>query len=384
MQNVTLNAKAQLKLDVITKVIQNKISIRSAQQILDRSERTIYRYIQEFVSKGPLFVKHANCNQAPINKTLSQLRTEAIELAKTTYYDFNRKHAWEKLTQVEKLPIGYHTFNRWCNEEKILTKKTNKKKRKKHYRRERMKQKGLMIQMDGSPERWFGLKKHSLIIAIDDADGEIIAGTFSPTETTFSCMEVIKAILKKYGLFNLLYVDKAGIFGSNHLSKFGVKREGFSQLRSRLEELNVQVIHAHSPQAKGRVERAFNTLQDRLIPEMRLAGIQTIEQANKYFNEYYLPEVFNKSFTIEPASKDSAFVALIPSTNIDDLFYRSERRKVRSDHTISLKGKVLDLEKIDDNLSGQEIELRFYSEEKVRLFWNDKEIFLDQKILKTG
>lgn len=384
MQTVSLNSKEQLKLDVITKVIQQKLTIRSAQKILDKSERTIHRYLKQFRELGPLFVKHKNWNKPPANKTLWEVKSEALKLAKEKYFDFNRKHAWEKLTEVEGIPIGYDSFNRWCNEENILTKKTNKRRRKKHYRRDRMKQKGLMIQMDGSPEVWFGLRKRSLVIAIDDADGELISGNFSPTETTFSCMEVIKNVLKTRGIFNLLYVDKAGIFGGNPSSKYGVKREGFSQLKDRLEALNIQVLHAHSPQAKGRVERTFNTLQDRLIPEMRLAGIKTIEEANKFLNEYYIPEVYNKKFTVKPESNESAFIPILPGLDIDEHFYRSEKRVVRNDHTISLRGKILDLKKTDDNIVGQQIELRFYPNETIRIFWNDQELYFKEKILKAG
>ncbi len=384
MQYVSLNSKEQLKLDVIGKVLQDKITRKSAQQILDVSERTLRRYIKAYEEEEPLFVKHGNWNQSPINKTLGPHKEHILSLLEEKYYDFNRKHACEKLNEVEGISIGYDTLNRWCNEKKILTKKANKRKRKKHYRRNRMKQKGLMIQMDGSPEVWFGMKKHSLVIAIDDADGEIISGNFAPTETTFSCMNVIKEVLKKRGIFNLLYVDKAGIFGSNHLSKFGVKREGFSQLRERLQEQNIQVIHAHSAQAKGRVERAFNTLQDRLIPEMRIAGIKTIDEANKYFNDYFLPEVFNKKFTVKPADEESAFIKVLPSVNIDDLFYRKETRVVRKDHTILLQGKIIDLEKIDEDIVDKEIELRFYPDESIRLFLSKKELYFKEYMLKTA
>lgn len=384
MEYVGLNSNEQLKLDVIGKVLQQKITRKSAQQILNVSERTLRRYVKAYEEDGPLFVKHGNWKNTPANKTLEPLKEDIIALIQEKYYDFNRKHASEKLNEVEGIPIGYDTLNRWCNEKKILTKKANKRKRKKHYRRNRMKQKGLMIQMDGSPEVWFGLKKHSLVIAIDDADGEIIAGNFAPTETTFSCMNVIKDVLRKRGIFNLLYVDKAGIFGSNHLTKFGVKREGFSQLRQRLQEQNIQVIHAHSAQAKGRVERAFNTLQDRLIPEMRLAGIRNIKEANKYFNEYFLPEIFNKKYTVTPESEESAFIPILPSVNIDELFYRSETRVVRKDHTISFKGKTIDLEKIDDDIVDKEIELRFYPDESVRLFLSKKELYFKENMLQTG
>lgn len=384
MDYVGLNSNEQLKLDVIGKVLQQKITRKSAQQILDVSERTLRRYIRGYEEDGPLFVKHGNWKNTPANKTLNLIKDEVLNLIQTKYYDLNRRHACEKLNEVEGISIGYDTLNRWCNEKKILTKKANKRKRKKHYRRDRMKQKGLMIQMDGSPELWFGMRKHSLVIAIDDADGEIIAGNFAPTETTFSCMNVIKEVLRKRGIFNILYVDKAGIFGSNHLTKFGVKREGFSQLRERLEEQNIQVIHAHSAQAKGRVERAFNTLQDRLIPEMRLAGIKNIKEANKYFNEYFLPEIFNKKYTVKPECEESAFIPILPCVNIDELFYRKETRVVRKDHTIAFNGKTIDLEKTDEDIVDKEIELRFYPDCSIRLFLSKKELYFKNSVLKTG
>ena len=112
MQKVSLNSKEQLKLDVITKVIQGKLSRRSAQQILAVSERSLRRYIKDFQENGPLFVKHKNWANVPANKTLSVLKEEILNIALDKYFDFNRKHAWEKITEDEGLPIGYHTFNR--------------------------------------------------------------------------------------------------------------------------------------------------------------------------------------------------------------------------------------------------------------------------------
>ena len=136
-----------------------------------------------------------------------------------------------------------------------------------------------MIQMDGSLHKWFGNKKSCLIIAIDDANSEI-HGEFFKSETTIGCMKVLKNLIKKKGVFKMLYVDKAGIFG-------GHKRQQFSQLMRACKELGIQI--AHSPQGKGRVERAFNTLQDRLIPDLRQNKITTMLEANRFLHQKFIP-----------------------------------------------------------------------------------------------
>ena len=287
-----LRTQQQIKVDIISRIHQGKITFNQAQKILNISERTLYRYLSKYSLEGIRFIQHKNSNKIPKNKINPELELQILSLCKQIYFDFNRTHAMEKLKENHQIEIKKSTFNDLCNRHNILNK--NKKRRKKtpRARRERMKEKGLMIQMDGSPHRWFGPKKTCLVIAIDDATSEILYGEFSPTETTFACMNVIKKVLTNHGVFQLLYVDKAGIFGRNPTNNFeAVKREGFSSLKECLLKFNIHTISAHSPQAKGRVERAFNTLQDRVPPEMRLANIKTILEANKYFNEIICPKL---------------------------------------------------------------------------------------------
>ncbi len=138
-----------------------------------------------------------------------------------------------------------------------------------------MAQAGLMIQMDGSHHRWFGDRETCLIAAIDDATSEVVAAEFFEGETTFGCLKTLHEIVSKKGVFKILYVDRAGLYG-------GIKRHGFSQVARALEEIGAQIIYANSPEAKDRVERLFQTLQDRLVPELRLSKIRTIEQANDF------------------------------------------------------------------------------------------------------
>jgi hypothetical protein len=243
-----------------------------------------------------------------------------------------------------------------------------------------MKQRGLMLQMDGSTHRWFGSKKSCLVIVIDDADGDILHGEFTPTETTFACMNVVKTVLKNHGTFQVLYTDRAGIFGknpTNHLN--GMKRDGFSALKYCLSEFGVHIVYAHSPEAKGRVERAFKTLQDRLIAELRLNDIYTLHAATKYFNDVYLPR-HRELFVKEAVVKESAFIPLLHQHLIDEKFFMRVRRTVKNDQTFSYEGEQYDINVVaGQNYSGKEIELRFYPDGKVRYFIDDKEIDLKQE-----
>jgi len=376
VNTMSLNTKQQLILDVISRLISNKLTVTDAARLLDVTKRTIYRYKKSHEKNSVISVIHGNSLKIPHNKIPEEERVMIIKLCKDRYKNFNRLHAYEKLVELHQFSRSYKTFYNWCKKENILTKKSNKSRRKKvRNRRDRMKQTGLMIQMDGSPHRWFNRKKTCLIIAIDDANGEIIAGFFAPTETTFACMEVIKEVFRKKGVFKVLYTDKAGIFGGGNNNPFAVKRHNFSQLEERLDPFGINVIHANSPEAKGRVERAFNTLQDRLVVEMELARIFTIKAANEYFNNYFLPEIFNKKFTVEPMIKESAFTSVI-TTNIDDKFYTKVTRTVKNDHTVSYGGRIWDIESIDESIADKEIELRFYPNGSSKIFWKEKEIYL--------
>ena len=377
---LTLKVKEQLKLDVVSRVHAGKISFQHALKILDKSESTLFRYLKDYGEKGAIFALHKNKNKKPINKTDSQKEAEIVNLCKEKYYDFNRTHAWEKLKENEKIEIPKDTFNRICQRNNILNKNVKRKKKVSRSRRERMKQTGLMIQMDGSPHKWFGLRKTCLVIAIEDATSEILYGEFSPTETTFACMNVTKKVLKDHGAFQILYVDKAGIFGKNETNNFdAVKREGFSSLKMCLLKFSIHTVSANSPEAKGRVERAFKTLQDRLVPEMRVAGIKTIKEANQFFNDIFLPAHTGK-FAVSPQKTESAFIPILPSVNLDDQFYMLEKRQIKNDHTFSLNNKTYDV--IHNNVfySGKEIEIRSYPDGQVRYFVDDKEVEIKKAI----
>lgn len=377
---LTLKANEQLKLDIVSRVHAGKITFQHALKILNKSESTLFRYLKKYQEIGAGFVIHKNAKNIPTNKTKIKDEEKIVLLCKEKYYDYNRTHAREKLIELDHLNVSKATFNRICNRNNILKKNIKRRKKISRSRRERMKQTGLLLQMDGSPHKWFGFRKTCLVIMIEDATSEILYGEFSPTETTFACMNVAKKVLKEHGTFQVLYVDKAGIFGRDVTNNFGaVKREGFSSLKTCLEKFSIQIVFAHSPEAKGRVERAFRTLQDRLIPEMRSAGIRTFKQANEYFNNVFLPD-HKKKFAIKPEDKISAFVPILPSVNLDEQFYMLEKRLLKNDHTFSFKNKIYDVLHNNQFYSGKEIEIRSYPDGKVRYFVDDKEVEIKKGI----
>jgi transposase len=373
-----MNAKEQLKLDIVSRVSSGKISFKNALKILNVSESTLFRYLRKFETCGMMFVKHKNAHKKPANKMAYEREEKIIDLCRDKYYDFNRSHAREELEKNENIYVPKNTFNQLCNRHNLLKKNVRRRKKTPRHRRERMLQMGLMVQMDGSPHKWFARVETCLVIAIDDATSDILYGEFSPTETTFACMNVSKKVLSKYGIFQILYTDRAGIFGRDPIDNFdAVKRGGFSQLKKCLQFFSIHVIHAQSPEAKGRVERAFKTLQDRLVPEMRLAGINSINEANRYFNEVYLPK-HRDNFVVEAAIERSAFVKLHRSVNLDERFYASIERKIKNDHTFSIDGKLYDVHNGKQNYSGATIEIRTYPNSQVKYFIDEKEVQLRQ------
>jgi len=371
-----MNSGQQLTIDVIAKLDARRICVKQAMQILNKSQSTVFRMLARYRDQGASFIIHKNSGKTPRNKTSTQVEAIIIKLSKDKYFDFNRTHAWEEICSSQEVKIPKNTFMNICKRHNLLCKKIKKRKPKNRYRRDRMKQKGIMLQIDGSPHRWFGRKKTCLVAIIDDATSDILYGEFSPTETTFACMNVIKKILKKFGTFQVLYTDRAGIFGRNPINHFdAVKREGFSSLKTCLIKFGINTIYAQSAEAKGRIERCFNTLQDRLVAEMRLANIRTIKEANTYLNEVYLKK-HRERFAVEAEIEKSAFIPILETVNLDDYFFMNETRKIKNDHTFSYKGSIYDLEREDINHSGAEVNIRSYPCGKVSYFIDDKEVKL--------
>jgi transposase len=365
---ILMSGEDQLILDVVIKVECQKILRKDACLILDVSMRTLERYIKEYRKKGPVFVVHGNSGKEPKNKTKKKVKEVIQKLIREKYHDFNMTHLREKLEEEEKIEIKKETLRKFCHEIHHVKRKKRRPSKVRHHR-QRMESKGLLLQMDGSPEKWFGQKDSCLIAAIDDADSEIPYAEFFPAEDTISCMTVLQKIIEKRGVFHVLYVDRAGLFG-------GHKRAEFSQIKRALAELGIQIIFANSPEAKGRIERTFQTLQDRMIPEMRLKGINTYPKANEYLQKEFLPNQW-KRYMVKPRNKKSEFRMLGNGINLKEIFCQKYYRSVKRDHTICWQSKIYSLTSpIKFSIHKQKIEIRVYQDLTEKAFYAGIEVKL--------
>ena len=362
-----MSAREQMELDVVGKVVAEMMTRKQAEQILNVSERTLRRYIKGYLIVGVQSIKHGNCNKAPVNRHEDELKMRVQDLVREKYFDFNMTHCLEKLVVVEGIRINRETFRRWCHEIEMV-KRAKKRRGKARKHRQRMQQTGLMLQMDGSPHAWFGGKPSCLIGAIDDADSNVPYAEFFPAEDTLTCMVVLQRIIEKKGIFQILYVDRAGIFG-------GPKRAQFSQVKRALKELGIHVIFANSPEAKGRIERLWGTLQDRLIPEMRLRNIRSYSAANHFLQEQFLPNEYVPKFTVTPENLQTAYKPLPTGINLNEIFCLKEYRQVKRDHTFSWGNDIYQIDSpLKHSIYKQKIEVRTYQDLSEKFFFANKPI----------
>ncbi len=347
---IVMDSATQLKVDIITKVVEGKISICNAIKLLNKSRRTIERYLNQYHEKGIQFAIHKNHGKSPVNKILDVTKSTVQMLIKNKYFDLNLAHLKEILENCENIIVKRETLRRWAHEIHHV-KRAKKRRPIVRKKRTRMDSPGLMLQMDGSTHLWFGNKKSCLIAAIDDANSDLYAG-FYEAETTLGCLEILKQIIFKKGIFKVLYVDRAGIFG-------GPKRCNFSQVQRACTELGIEIIFANSAQGKGRIERAFDTLQDRLIPELRLNNITDINSANKYLQNNFIPSYWQKNIVVQSDNTTSEYQIIAHHTQLDDILSVKEYRKIRNDHTFSYGNKFYLIDSpLKNSIAKQKIEIR--------------------------
>ena len=346
---IVMDSKAQLCVDIIAKVVEGRITIANAAKLLSKSRRTIERYVKRYKQVGIQFVVHGNHGKSPPNKTPTSIKKAVQTLIKDKYFDLNLLHLAEQLEINEHIVVKRETLRGWAHDIHHV-KRAKRRRGIVRKRRERMAAPGLMMQMDGSPHRWFGDKKHCLIAMIDDATSEVHA-EFFPSETTAGCMKVMRDCIETKGLFKTLYVDRAGIFG-------GPKRCNFSQMQRACEELGIEIIFANSPQGKGRIERAFDTFQDRLVPELRLNNITDIAAANAYLKHVFIPQFWQSQIQVK-SEQAPEFTPLSKHTNLDDICVIKDHRKIRNDHTFSYGNKFYLIDSpLKHSIANQKIEIR--------------------------
>jgi hypothetical protein len=265
------------------------------------------------------------------------------------YEEANFNHFQELLEKYEEIQVSYSTVHRVLIEAGIKSPKSHRK-RKAHHRRKRKPQKGMLVQIDASPHEWIiGEECFDLHGAIDDATGEILALYFTPNECMEGYFEIVRQVVTNHGIPTSLYCDRHTIFVSPNDGKLSIEEQldgkvvNLTQFGRAMEELGINIIKASSPQAKGRIERLWGTLQSRLPVEFKIHGITTMEAANTFLSAFI--DEYNKKFGVEPEDPTLAFRALEPSINLDYILCIKEERTIIEGSAFSYKGQYYQLTK---------------------------------------
>lgn len=271
------------RLETIQAVTRKHLTQKEAACRLDLSVRQIKRLVRRYRNDGPVGLISRHRGRPASNAIKQTIREAVMALVREHYHDFGPTLACEKLVEHHGHALSPETLRQWMIAEGLWQSKGRKQARI-HQRRARRPCMGDLVQIDGSPHDWFEGRgpRCTLIVFIDDATSNLMALRFAPTETTRVYMETLQAYLAEHGRPVALYSDKHSIFRVNHPDR----EAELTQFSRALKTLDIQPVHANSPQAKGRVERANQTLQDRLVKELRLKGISDIESANAFLSEF--------------------------------------------------------------------------------------------------
>jgi transposase len=312
------------RIEVLSKVVERRLSAVSAATILGITVRQIQRLLKTFQEDGPAALRHKARGRCSNNRIIDSVRDFALELIREHYVDFGPTLVREKLLERHQIAVSKETLRKWMTEAGIWTSRRERKRRL-HQPRGRRDCFGELVQIDGSHHWWFENRgpKCALLVYIDDATGKLLHLRFAGSENTFDYLIATKAYLQEWGKPISFYSDKHGVFRTTHVSKKD-RTTGLTQFGRALHELNIDIICANTPQAKGRVERANQTLQDRLVKELRLRGISTIEAANAYAAEFAAD--FNARFGKAPRNPKDMHRPLADHENLDGAMCRKEFR----------------------------------------------------------
>ena len=368
-EGVFMSKREEYVYSVVLDFISGKLKRVEAARLLDVRPRSVSRLARRVREKGFVGVKHGNLGREPVNRHPETFKQQVMELIERRYYDFNLTHALETLRGEHGLELGYETLRRFCHE-RGLVKRRHKRRAKARVYRVRMPHEGMLLQMDGSFHRWNGRDVWCLIAMIDDATSRIPHAEFFPAEDTLSCMSVLDSVIHQFGLPEAIYVDKAGWTG-------GAKRQMFSQFHRACEELGIRVLFANSPQAKGRIERAFGTLQDRLVPELRLRNIRRMPSANRYLHEEFIPGYWEHRCVVTAREPERRYRALPQHFDLDQVLCLKEFRQIQGDHTVHFQSqRYVIAEELKYALWRQKIEFRTYPDLSWKPFFAGRPIAL--------
>lgn len=344
-----MNTQEQKRILVLNRLLCTDLTVQEAATLLDLSTRQVRRILAAYRKEGAAAVVHGNRGRPPAHTIRQEVRTRVVELAQTTYAGCNQQHLRDLLEEHEGTRLSRSSIHRIVQAAGLLAPPTRRPAQ--HRRRARMRQEGMLVQIDGSRHQWLGPDGPwlTLLAAIDDATGQIVAAVLREQEDAAGYFLLVQQMVRRSGRPLALYHDRHSIFVVTNqkeaplsLAEQVAGKAESTQFGRLLAELGISSIAAQSPQAKGRVERLFRTLQDRLVVELRLAGANTPALAQRFL-ERYLPR-FNAQFAVPPHQPGNAWRPLPAGPRHEEVFCFKYRRTVAADNTISFAGTRLQLE----------------------------------------
>lgn len=365
---IAMSERDLQRIEVLSKVTGGRMTVVSAAHVLDLSERQVRRLLRRMRTGGAASIRHKAIGRPSNNRINDGVRDYAMALVRERYADFGPTLATEKLAERDGLRVSRETVRGWMSEAGLWL--SRKQRRTFHQPRLRRETYGELVQIDGSEHRWFEDRGPpcSLLVFVDDATGRLMQLRFVRSESAFTYFDALELYLKRHGAPIAFYSDKHSVF---RVAKKDAKGgQGMTQFGRALCELNIEILCANSSQAKGRVERMNRTLQDRLVKELRLCGIDSVEAGNAFLPVFM--EDYNARFAVTPARSDDLHRPLnLAPDRLTEILCKREQRYVGSQLTFSFERKriMLDESEVTRGLVGKYVETYAYADGRLDVRW---------------
>jgi transposase len=360
---ITMSSREQRRAWVLSRLMAGELGVTEAARVLGLSERSIRRLRLRMTREGPSGLVHGNRGRASSRRLSDATKARVLELAAETYHDVNDTHLSELLAEREGITISRVSVRRLLRHAGRAPQRVRRAPQHRS-RRDRKTREGLLLQTDGSQHDWLGDRgpRLTLVGYIDDATGRVTGATFRDAEDSAGYLEALLATLRRYGVPGAIYHDRAGIFEPPEKTPLTLEEQLIdaripTHLGRAFTELGIGSIAARSPQAKGRVERLWGTLQDRLVSESRIAGVEDRDGAN-FFLARYLPR-HNRRFMVPAADAEPAWRRLPKGLRVDRVCCFKYRRTISRDGTVRAGATILLVPAKTNGRSraGQQVEL---------------------------
>lgn len=365
---IVMSERDLQRIEVLSKIVEGRMTIVAGSSVLAVSTRQVRRLLDVFEKDGAAAIRHKARGQPSNNRIRDGVRDYVLALVRERYFDFGPSLAAEKLRELHGVTVSRETLRKWMSEAGIwLSRKQRKTFHQPRLRREAF---GELVQIDGSEHRWFEDRGPmcTLLVFIDDSTGKLLQLRFVRSESAFTYFEAVELYLQEHGCPVAFYSDKHSVF--RVAKKDAVNGQGMTQFGRALSELNIEILCANSSQAKGRVERANRTLQDRLVKELRLAGISDMESGNAFLPSFIAQH--NQRFARIPFRPDNLHRPLnMPLDRLRDILCKREQRYVGAQLSFSFERKkvMLTESEVSRGLAGKYVETYAFADGRLDVRW---------------